>query len=209
MAIGNAICGNSAIAAAAPVLEAEAGEVAAAIAFTAILGIVVVLVLPFAGMAMSLDDYEHGVVAGLTVYAVPQVLAATLPVSILSAEVGTLVKLTRVLLLGPALVVMGIWARRSLGVRGDSTGARVPLVPWFVAGFVVMAMLRAIRRHPGRMGGAGPGDVARPHDRRARRAGPWRGPERRAARRRARGGDGRGRNCHPLRGRDAAGAAVL
>lgn len=141
VAIGNAICGNSAIAAAAPVLDAEAGDVAAAIAFTAVLGIVVVLLLPFAGAALVLSDYDHGVVAGLTVYAVPQVLAATLPVSALSAEVGTLVKLTRVLLLGPALVAMGVWARTSLGVR-TRAAVNTPLVPWFIAGFVAMALLR-------------------------------------------------------------------
>ncbi|MBA3889752.1 MAG: putative sulfate exporter family transporter [Gemmatimonadaceae bacterium] len=144
VAIGNAICGNSAIAAAAPVVEADAEDVAAAIAFTAVLGVVVVLLLPFAGAAMSLGDYEHGVVAGLTVYAVPQVLAATLPVSILSAEVGTLVKLTRVLLLGPALVAMGLWARRSLGARADGDAPRrPPVLPWFIAGFIAMALLRA------------------------------------------------------------------
>lgn len=143
VAIGNAICGNSAIAAAAPVLDAEAGDVAAAIAFTAVLGIVVVLLLPFAGTALSLGDYEHGIVAGLTVYAVPQVLAATLPVSTLSAEVGTLVKLTRVLLLGPALLAMGVWARTSLGGRARAVVGRPPLVPWFVAGFILMALLRA------------------------------------------------------------------
>lgn len=144
VATGNAICGNSAIAAAAPVVGAEAADVASAISFTAVMGVAVVVLLPLLGTAMALDDYQYGVVAGLTVYAVPQVLAATLPVSALSGDVGTLVKLTRVLLLGPLLVGLGIWARATLGGRRDGrAGKRPPIVPWFIAGFLVMAALRA------------------------------------------------------------------
>lgn len=146
VAIGNAICGNSAIAAAAPVVEADADEVAAAIAFTAVLGVVVVLLLPLAGRVLSLDELQFGVVAGLTVYAVPQVLAVTLPVSALSADVGTLVKLTRVLLLGPALVALGIWARSALRAGPERTRAaagRPPVLPWFIAGFLLLAATRA------------------------------------------------------------------
>ena len=150
VAIGNAICGNSAIAAAAPVIGADADDVAAAIAFTAVLGIAVVLLLPFVGAGMSLDPRQYGVVAGLTVYAVPQVLAATLPVSSLSGDVGTLVKLTRVLLLGPVLVGCGIWARTTFGARTTSGGAqgRPTLMPWFIAGFLVMAALRGVGAVP-------------------------------------------------------------
>ena len=145
VATGNAICGNTAIAAAAPVVGAEAEDVAAAISFTAVLGVLVVLLLPLASVAMALDDYQYGVVAGLTVYAVPQVLAATLPVSALSGDVGTVVKLTRVLLLGPLLVVLGTWARRTLHAPGSArTASRPSFVPWFIVGFVALAVLRSV-----------------------------------------------------------------
>ena len=150
VAIGNAICGNSAIAAAAPVIGADAEDVAAAIAFTAVLGIAVVLLLPLVGAGLALDPRQYGVVAGLTVYAVPQVLAATLPVSALSGDVGTLVKLTRVLLLGPVLVACGLWARLALG-SGDTRGrvrGGTALVPWFIAGFLLMAALRGVGAVP-------------------------------------------------------------
>ena len=46
VACGNSICGNSAIAAVAPVIGADADDVAASIAFTAVLGVIVVLALP-------------------------------------------------------------------------------------------------------------------------------------------------------------------
>ena len=102
VACGNSICGNSAIAAVAPVIGAKARDVAASIAFTAVLGVVVVLGLPLLVPILALSLTQYGVLAGLTVYAVPQVLAATLPIGALSNQVGTVVKLVRVLaMLGP------------------------------------------------------------------------------------------------------------
>jgi uncharacterized integral membrane protein (TIGR00698 family) len=142
VAVGNAICGNSAIAAVAPVIGAEPDDVASSIAFTAVLGVAVVLVLPYLMGPLGLSEYQYGVVAGLTVYAVPQVLAATLPVSVLSGQVGTLVKLTRVLMLGPVVLGVSLAMRR----RGTTPGRRVALgrlVPWFIIGFLLLAAVRA------------------------------------------------------------------
>ncbi|HEY2027377.1 MAG TPA: putative sulfate exporter family transporter [Gemmatimonadaceae bacterium] len=140
--VGNAICGNSAIAAVAPVIDAEPGDVASSIAFTAVLGVVVVLTLPHLMGVLSLSEYQYGIIAGLTVYAVPQVLAATLPVSTLSGQVGTLVKLTRVLMLGPIVLGLSVAMRR----RGRQPRARIAvgrLVPWFIVGFLLLAGVRA------------------------------------------------------------------
>lgn len=81
VACGNAICGNSAIAAVAPVIDADGKEVAASIAFTAVLGVIVVLALPLFGGLIHLNGLQYGALAGLTVYAVPQVLAAAAPLA--------------------------------------------------------------------------------------------------------------------------------
>jgi uncharacterized integral membrane protein (TIGR00698 family) len=135
VACGNAICGNSAIAAVAPVIAADGDDVAASIAFTAVLGVAAVLGLPVLGHAFSLTPVQYGALAGLTVYAVPQVLAATLPISVASAQIGTLVKLTRVLMLGPVVIVLGLLH------RGQRPGL-ARLVPWFVVGFVLMGIAR-------------------------------------------------------------------
>ena len=110
VACGNSICGNSAIVAAAPVIGATAGDIAASIAFTAVLGVVVVLVLPLLVPVLHLSETQYGVLAGLTVYAVPQVIAATAPVATLSVHVGTLVKLVRVLMLGPVVIALSLGA---------------------------------------------------------------------------------------------------
>jgi uncharacterized integral membrane protein (TIGR00698 family) len=140
VACGNAICGNSAIAAVAPVIGADQEDVAASIALTAVLGVVVVLLLPLLIIPLRLSNYQYGVLAGLAVYAVPQVLAAAYAVSPLSGQVATVVKLARVLMLGP--VVIG-FALREHRTNAESLSFR-RLVPWFVLGFVVLAVLRSV-----------------------------------------------------------------
>jgi uncharacterized integral membrane protein (TIGR00698 family) len=152
VACGNSICGNSAIAAVAPVIGADGKDVAASIAFTAVLGVLVVLGLPLLVPVLSLSETQYGVLAGLTVYAVPQVLAATAPVAAASVQIGTLVKLVRVLMLGPvvlALSVLGHWLREDTdetspsGTRPASRRVAVnKLVPWFIIAFLGMAALR-------------------------------------------------------------------
>ncbi len=157
VACGNAICGNSAIAAVAPVIGATAREVAAAIAFTAVLGVAVVLALPLLVPALGLSATQYGVLAGLTVYAVPQVLAATAPLGSLSMQAGTLVKLVRVLMLGPLVLLLSLGVGRSerqraaggaaeAGGRGRRLGR---YVPWFIAGFLLLAALNSLGLLPG------------------------------------------------------------
>lgn len=165
VACGNAICGNSAIAAIAPVIGAEADDIASSIAFTAVLGVLVVLTLPLLIGPLALSHYQYGVVAGLTVYAVPQVLAATVPVSAMSAQVGTLVKLVRVLALGPVVIALSLITARRDRREAVSAGAVVPrtrltpralakLVPWFIVGFLLLAAVRSLVAVPAPVLGA-------------------------------------------------------
>ncbi len=139
VAVGNSICGNSAIAAVAPVIRAEKKDVASAIGLTAVIGLAMVLGLPLLIAPLALSHYQYGVLAGMSVYAVPQVVAAAFPVSQLSGEVATLVKLTRVLLLGPVVLVMSLLFRGGAARRGASA-----YLPAFVLGFLGLAALRSL-----------------------------------------------------------------
>jgi len=140
VACGNSICGNSAIAAAAPMIGAAPDDIASSIAFTAILGVAVVAGLPLLVPLLHLSETQYGVLAGLTVYAVPQVLAATAPVGFLSVQVATLVKLLRVLMLGPLVLALSLFAPRAPRAAGTLTPLSLTrLVPWFIIGFVVLA----------------------------------------------------------------------
>lgn len=145
VASGNAICGNSAIVAVSAVNGANREEVASSIAYTAVFGVAVVLLLPLLVPALGLSDAQFGVVAGLTVYAVPQVLAATFPVSVVSGQTGMLVKLARVVLLGPVVLLIALWERR----RGHELPPGVSTLPkagsylpWFVTAFLAAAALQ-------------------------------------------------------------------
>ncbi|WP_458094016.1 YeiH family protein [Roseomonas sp. WA12] len=151
VACGNSICGNSAIAAVAPVVGADGEEVASSIAFTAVLGVAVVLLLPLLVPVLGLSLGQYGVLAGLVVYAVPQVLAATAPVGALAVQLGTLVKLVRVLMLGPVVLVLSLLAPRWSREGGGPAAVRPPLsrlVPWFILGFLGLAALRSMGMLP-------------------------------------------------------------
>jgi uncharacterized integral membrane protein (TIGR00698 family) len=139
VACGNSICGNSAIVAVAPVIGAQAKDVASAISFTAALGILVVLLLPVMAQCLEINHRNYGIVAGMTVYAVPQVLAATIPVSAISVQIGTVVKLMRVLMLGPLVLLLGL---RQGAVSGTRPALK-NLFPWFIIGFLSMMALRS------------------------------------------------------------------
>ncbi|WP_295533949.1 putative sulfate exporter family transporter [uncultured Thioclava sp.] len=157
IACGNGICGNSAIAAVAPVIEADSDDVSASIAFTAVLGVAVVLGLPFLGAALHMPAFHYGILSGLTVYAVPQVLAAAAPMGTAAIQIGTLVKLVRVLMLGPITVVLSLLAAglpaEGRRVRDASDVEQAParkgfMPPLFILGFLAMIALRSFGAIP-------------------------------------------------------------
>jgi uncharacterized integral membrane protein (TIGR00698 family) len=149
VAVGNAICGNSAIAAVAPVIRAERKDVASAIGLTAVVGVVMVVLLPAAVPLLGLSLYQYGIVAGMAVYAVPQVMAAAFAVSPLSGEVALLVKLVRVMCIGPVVLATGIFMRRRGRETSPMTGTQ--LLPWFVVGFCALLVLRNLGLLPVRV----------------------------------------------------------
>lgn len=104
VACGNSICGNSAIMAAAPTIHAKDEDIGATIAFTAAGGLVLVVGLPLVAPFLPLDSRTGGALAGLTVYAVPQVTAAASAFGPSATHIGMLVKLMRVLMLGPVCI---------------------------------------------------------------------------------------------------------
>jgi uncharacterized integral membrane protein (TIGR00698 family) len=162
IAVGNAICGNSAIAAVAPLIGADSGEVAGAVAFTAVLGVGLVLALPILILPLlQFTHVQYGVLVGMTVYAVPQVLAASFPVSESAGQMAMLVKLTRVLMLLPVALWCSLTRRPQPGSdSGPGAGAKArrkptlgQLLPGFVVGFLVLAVLRSLGLIPPALAG--------------------------------------------------------
>ncbi|MEZ5735580.1 MAG: putative sulfate exporter family transporter [Novosphingobium sp.] len=142
VACGNAVCGNSAISAIAPTIGAKGKDVTAAIAFTSIIGIVVVFAIPTIAQGLELDPIAGGALAGLVVYAVPQVIAAASPLGPVAAKFAVLIKLLRVLMLAPVIILCVL-----LHCRGQRDGNPLPslrgLVPWFIPVFLALAAFKS------------------------------------------------------------------
>lgn len=148
IACGNAICGNSAIAAVAPVIEADGKDVAASIAFTAVLGIIVVIAIPIAAQLLDLSPAAAGILAGMTVYAVPQVFAAAGPLGAAAVQMGTLVKLVRVLMLGPVVTGLSLLGAAPRGGRRARGLPLAHLAPPFILAFLGLAAVNSLAPLP-------------------------------------------------------------
>ncbi len=143
--VGNSICGNSAVAVVAPVIKANSTQIGAAIGISAILGASQIILLPLLVPMFGLEDFQYGIVAGLSVYAVAQVVAASSIVSSLSADVATLVKLTRVILLAPLVLVLRLFFKSESEDKKENNilGSTLKFLPWFVIGFIILSVLRS------------------------------------------------------------------
>jgi uncharacterized integral membrane protein (TIGR00698 family) len=146
---GTAICGTSAIVAAAPLIDAEDEDITLAVGTVNVLGLALMFCLPLAGGLLRLSDSAFGVWAGTSIHAVPQVVAAGFAYSEQSGSLATLVKLVRVTLLAPFLIVMVlIYSRRA------ETGAKKfqvklsRMVPLFLWGFFALAAISTMQMLP-------------------------------------------------------------
>ena len=143
--VGNSICGNSAVAVVAPVIKANSTQIGAAIGISAILGASQIILLPLLVPIFGLEDFQYGIVAGLSVYAVAQVVAASSIISPLSADVATLVKITRVILLAPLVLILRLFLKSENEEKNDKNfiGSLLKFLPWFVIGFIILSLLRS------------------------------------------------------------------
>ena len=135
-ATGYAVCGASAIAAMNGVVEADEDEVSYAIALVTLAGTVSVFVLPVLGSLLAMHPTQFGAWAGASVHDVSQVVAAAASFSEESLDSAVVVKLSRIVLLAPIVAWVGFRTRR------EPTQGAPALLPGFVVGFLVAAMLR-------------------------------------------------------------------
>jgi len=141
---GTAICGTSAIIAAAPILGADDDDLLLSVSTINIMGLLVMFSLPALGAYVHASPLAFGVWAGVTVHAVPQAITTGFAYSAQSGTLATLVKLARVTLLAPFLVVLALVAPRHDRVRvGYAT-----LLPRFIWGFLALAALNTLHVLP-------------------------------------------------------------
>ncbi|KQU75889.1 YeiH family protein [Aminobacter aganoensis] len=148
IAAGTSICGASAVIATNTVTRAPDEDVAYAVACVTVFGSVAMFAYPLLPGLLHLDAHAYGLWAGASIHEIAQVVAASFQAGQQAGEFGTVAKLTRVMMLAPVVIALGVLARshaRSAGSARD--GAPAPM-PWFVLGFIAMVGFNSLVEIP-------------------------------------------------------------
>ena len=150
---GTGICGGSAIAAIAPVIDADDKDIAYAMSATFLFDMAMIVAFPIMGHTMGLSDMAYGLWAGTAVNDTSSVVAAGYAYSEAAGDFATMVKLTRTLSIIPTVVIFSLinanLKRRSALESGqaslnDSHPKITSLLPWFIIAFVAVAIINSI-----------------------------------------------------------------
>ena len=145
IAAGTSICGASAVVAANAVVDAEDEDVAYAVASVTIFGSLSMLLFPLLNAWLHLAPHAYGLWAGASIHEIAQVVAAAFAEGEAAGHFGTVVKLTRVLMLAPVVILLAwLWRRGGAQVTGSG---RVT-APWFALGFLLMVGLNSVMPLP-------------------------------------------------------------
>lgn len=143
-AAGSAICGAAAVLAVERVIRPDPSKVAIAVASVVLFGTLNIFLYPQLYPHLGLDPAAFGLYAGATVHEVAQVVAVGSAIGPETADAAVVVKLTRVLMLVPVLLVLG-WREARNG------GQRAMVVPWFAFGFLGVVVLNSLVTIPASM----------------------------------------------------------
>lgn len=149
---GTGICGGSAIAAIAPVIDAEDSDIAYAMSATFLFDMAMIVLFPIMGRAMGLSDEAYGLWAGTAVNDTSSVVAAGYAYTEAAGDFATMVKLTRTLAIIPTVIIFALIEvnikRKEALAAGSSSDAKasisfMKLFPWFILGFVALAIINS------------------------------------------------------------------
>lgn len=143
IAVGTAICGGSAIAAVAPVLNAAEDEISVAMGTVFVLNAIALFAFPAIGAALHLTQNQFGLWAALAIHDTSSVVGASAKYGSQALMIGTTVKLARALWIIPVSLSLAMYVRRSRHPASDKTGNRCsPKIPWFIFWFCAASVLR-------------------------------------------------------------------
>ena len=141
---GTAICGGSAIAAAAPIIEADEEEIALSMSTIFFFNILAVFIFPVLGHIWHMSNFHFGLWSGTAINDTSSVVAAAFSYSKAAGEMATIVKLTRALMIVPVcLGLIGLKLYRTKQ-QGSKKGILKKIVPWFISWFIVASLLSSI-----------------------------------------------------------------
>jgi len=138
--IGTAICGGSAIVVAAPIIGAAEHETALSITVITLFGLLAIFLYPVIGHLLHMNQWAFGVWAGTAIQAVPQVVATGFIYGHKAGEISTIVKLVRVLLLAPVIMVISYIQSKEKAIKTRWTS----FVPPFILGFLLLVIASSL-----------------------------------------------------------------
>lgn len=146
---GTGICGGSAIAAIAPVIDAEDKDIAFAMSSTFLFDMVMVALYPLMGKALGMTDMAYGIWAGTSVNDTASVVASGYAFSEVAGDFATMVKLTRTIAIIPTVLVFAYIGTRlkQKELKAANDGKKVnilKIIPWFIGGFLILAILNSV-----------------------------------------------------------------
>ena len=146
---GTGICGGSAVAAIAPVIDADDKDIAFAMSSTFLFDMVMVALYPIMGRLLGMSDIAFGIWAGTSVNDTASVVASGYAFSEAAGDFATMVKLTRTIAIIPTVLVFAYIGTRikQKEMQTESGGQKVNLlkiIPWFIGGFLALAVLNSI-----------------------------------------------------------------
>lgn len=150
--VGSAICGGSAIAAAAPVIHADEEEVAHSISTIFLFNVIAAFLFPFLGHVLNMSDQSFGLWAGTAVNDTSSVVAAGYSFSDAAGNLAVIVKLTRTLMIVPVTLVLAIYTSKKAAANEKGGYNIIKIFPWFVLGFIVTSVINTFTFMPAAMG---------------------------------------------------------
>ena len=146
---GTGICGGSAVAAIAPVIDADDKDIAFAMSSTFLFDMVMIALYPLMGKALGLSDIAYGIWAGTSVNDTASVVASGYAFSEAAGDFATMVKLTRTIAIIPTVLVFAYIGTRikQKEMKSANNGQKVNLtkiVPWFIGGYLLLAILKSV-----------------------------------------------------------------
>ena len=146
---GTGICGGSAVAAIAPVIDADDKDIAFALSSTFLFDMVMIALYPLMGKALGMSDIAYGIWAGTSVNDTASVVASGYAFSEPAGDIATMVKLTRTIAIIPTVLVfawVGVRAKKKeLQASGDSGKVNMmKIIPWFIGGFLLLAAINSL-----------------------------------------------------------------
>lgn len=146
---GTGICGGSAVAAIAPVIDADDKDIAFAMSSTFLFDLVMIALYPLMGKALGMTDIAYGIWAGTSVNDTASVVASGYAFSEIAGDFATMVKLTRTIAIIPTVLVFALVATRikqkEMKAEGGTKKVNIlKIIPWFICGFLLLAAFNSI-----------------------------------------------------------------